>query len=64
MGPLQTERPMEVERLTPYLRRRVMRLPVEARVVLHREILQSLEQPERVPDCPRSNRSPALSSAR
>ena len=39
---------MEVERLTPYLRRRVMRLPIEERVVLHREILQSLESPELV----------------
>lgn len=44
----QTEPIMDVERLTPYLRRRVMRLPVEERVVLHREILASLESPELV----------------
>ena len=47
---------MEVERLTPYLRRRVMRLPVEERVVLHREILQSLESPELVQTDVRLNR--------
>ena len=47
---------MEVERLTPYLRRRVMRLPVEERVVLQREILQSLESPEHVQTDVRLNR--------
>lgn len=36
------------ERLTPYLRRRVMRLSVEDRVILHREILRSLESPAAV----------------
>ncbi len=37
---------MDVERLTPYLRRRVMHLSVEDRIILHREILTSIEHPD------------------
>ena len=47
VDPLKTEPEMEERRLTPYLRRRVLALPVEDRIALNHAISESLR-----PDAP------------
>lgn len=44
---------MDAERLTPYLRRRVLNLSMTDRVALRREIDDSIAQPQRVKPCDR-----------